>query len=279
MLRTFDHTGFYETRLILLVIGLAVAGYFFYYKRDRRFLILFASGALFQTVMEYALQTQGQRGADYHVMIFGTRLPTFIAPLFQGVTEGGIFAVFAFWFADLRMARPKMKERWPFYALCAVVLGLSVVAGVAARNQAVTSVRPMSNSVSILLVSAIIFISLAIAWQKDDLSTLANFYGGLLLFSFLTYEPLHILGARYIAADVGGQAVQASFPAQILMMFLSHVFESAGGKLHYFMLPFLLGWVRLRERNDGKGRERYSTQHLQDLATRGWRKKSKFTRE
>lgn len=55
-------------------------------------------------------------------------------------------------------------------------------------------------------------------------------------------------------------------------MLLSHLYEAAGGRLHYFIIPLALGLVSLKEREDGVKRERYSTQHLQDLAQRGWRK-------
>ena len=279
VLRTFDHAAYYETRVILMVISLAIAGYFFYYKRDRRFLLMFASGVLFQALMEYALQRQGLRGSNYSFSVFGIRLPGVVGPLFQGLTEGGIVSVFAFWFADLRAAKPTVKEWWPFYGLCALVVGLALAVGFVARGQQPTSVRPMSVSSSILIVAAIIFISLFIAWRKDDLPALANFYGGLLLYALLTFETLHLLGARYIGAPAGNQIVIATMPMQVVMMLLSHVFEFAGGKLHYFMLPFALGLIRLRERDISRSHERYSTQHMQDLVTRGWRKRSKFTQD
>jgi len=113
-----------------------------------------------------------------------------------------------------------------------------------------------------------------IAWRKNDTSSLVSFYAGLLLFAFLNYEPMHALGARYIGIPNGEPFIAAPLIPQIVIMFLSHVFEAAGGKLHYFMLPYALGWIALRERQD-RSRERYSTQHMADLASRGWRKRSK----
>jgi hypothetical protein len=102
----------------------------------------------------------------------------------------------------------------------------------------------------------------------------------LIIFALLNYEPLHLMGARYIGLFVGEQFVRASAGPQTMMMMLSHGFEIAGGRLHYFIIPFLFSLVWLREKSDGQKRERYSTQHLQDLAQRGWRKKSKpFQRE
>lgn len=272
MLRNFDQGGYYETRLILMIISLAIAAYFIYYKKDRRFLLIFASGVLFQTLMEYWLRTV--QGAAPAISLFGATIPAVFGPLIEGVFEGGVVGLFAFWFADLRSARAKRKEWWPFYIFCGVVGALSLVVGIAARGHFVTSARPIFAAPTIFVITVIIFISLMIAWRKDDLSALANFFAGLLLFAILNFEPMHALGVRYIGILNGNPFVAASLPLQIVIMFLSHVFEAAGGKLHYFMLPFAFGLIELRERQD-RNRERYSTQHLQDLASRGWRKRSK----
>lgn len=77
MIRTFDHAGYYETRLILMAISLAVACYFAYYKRDRRFLLMFASGAVLQMIIEYVLQFGGLRSGVHTISIFGARISPF----------------------------------------------------------------------------------------------------------------------------------------------------------------------------------------------------------
>ncbi len=275
ILRATDHAGYYETRLILMAVSLAIAGYFIYYKRDRRYLLMFMSGIISATLMEYVLQISGLRGPGFRLSVFGFTMPKIAGPILQGISEGGAWSVIAFWFADLRSTHTRQKQWLVFSAVCIIVVVLAFVVGVMARNRPVSSIRSMSASMPIFIVTGIIFISLFIAWRKDALSDLANYYGGLLLFAFLNYEPLHLMGARYIGEFSGSQIVPATMPYQIIAMFLSHVFESAGGKLHYFMIPFALGLVSLRGRQDTRPRERYSTQHLQDLAQRGWRKKSK----
>ena len=275
MLRTFDQAGYYETRLILTALGLAIAAYFFYYKRDRRFLIMFLSGALLQMVAEFALQFGGFRGSGYALSIFGMRLPGLIRPVYQGLTEGGTIAVFAFWFADLRTSRAAAKSWLPFTVLCVFVVILSFVAGSLGSGEHITSQRPIFVPHSILAVTAVIFVSLWIAWRKNAVPSLANFFGGLLLFALLNYEPLHLMGVRYIGAQVDGQFTRASTLAQVVVMLLSNIFEAGGGKMHYFILPFALGLVEIEERSPHHRRERYSTQHLQDLTQRGWRKKTK----
>lgn len=280
MIRTFDQTGYYETRLILLAINLAIACYFIYYKRDQRFLVMFASGAILQTIIEYYLQFRGMRGMVHNIEVFGQPMAPFIRPIIQGFTEGGSLAMFAFWFADLRSSQAGIKRWLPLIFVGIIIVALAFVAGsVAPHYNPRSSERPMFASSSIFAVTGVIFFSLYISWRKDALSSLANYYAGILLFAFLNYEPLHAMGARYIGVLSGSQYAPAAMPAQIVVMLLSHLFEAAGGKLHYFIIPFALGLVSLREREDGARRERYSTQHLQDLAQRGWRKKSKpFTR-
>lgn len=276
MIRTFDHAGYYETRLILMAISLAVACYFAYYKRDRRFLLMFASGAVLQMIIEYVLQFGGLRSGVHTISIFGARISPFLGPVIQGFTEGSVVAMFAFWFADLRSSHAKLKRWLPLIALGAVVVVLAFAAGSVARHQPITSARPMFASLSVFAVTTVIFVSLFIAWRKDALPSLANYYAGILVFAILNYEPLHLMGARYIGVmQSGAQFAAAPMPAQAAVMLLSHLYEAAGGRLHYFIIPLALGLVSLKEREDGVKRERYSTQHLQDLAQRGWRKKSK----
>ncbi|MGH9832132.1 MAG: hypothetical protein ACREBD_03240 [Blastocatellia bacterium] len=279
MIRTFDHAGYYETRLILLAINLAIACYFIYYKRDQRFLVMFASGAILQTIIEYTLQFSGLRSNFHSISVFGSPMSPFVGPVIQGFTEGSVIAMFAFWFADLRSSQAGIKRWLPLIVLGVIIVILAFVAGSAAQNRPISSARPMFASRSIFVVTGVIFVSLYISWRKDALSSLANYYAGILLFAFLNYEPLQLMGARYIGVLSGSQYAHAALPAQAVVMLLSHLFEAAGGKLHYFIIPLALGLVSLREREDGARRERYSTQHLQDLAQRGWRKKSKpFTR-
>gem|GEM_PF-1173202 len=279
MIRTFDHAGYYETRLILLAINLAIACYFIYYKRDQRFLVMFASGAILQTIIEYTLQFGGLRNNFHSISVFGSPMSPFVGPVIQGFTEGSAVAMFALWFADLRSSQAGMKRWLPLIFVGIIIVVLAFVAGSAAQNRPISSARPMFASRSIFAVTGVIFVSLYISWRKDALSSLANYYAGILLFAFLNYEPLHLMGARYIGVLSGSQYAHATMPAQAVVMLLSHLFEAAGGKLHYFIIPFALGLVSLTEREDGARRERYSTQHLQDLAQRGWRKKSKpFTR-
>ncbi|MGH9847561.1 MAG: hypothetical protein ACREEM_53405 [Blastocatellia bacterium] len=279
MLRTFDQAGYYETRLILVALSLAIAGYFYYYKRDRRFLVMFFCGAVLQTIAEFALQFGGFRGWSYHLAIFGVTLPGLLSPIYQGLAEGGPLALFAFWFADLRSGRAPAKSWMPFAVLCTVVLLLSVVAGSFRTGGQITSQRPMFVPHSTLAATAIIFVSLWIAWRKNAISALVSFFMGLLLFAFLNYEPLHLLGVRYIGVESAGGFARASAFPQLVMMLLSHIFEASGGKLHYLLFPFAAGLVELKERDTSPPRERYSTQHLQDLAQRGWRKRSKpFTK-
>ncbi len=279
MIRTFDHTGYWETRLILLAINLAIACYFIYYKRDRRFFLMFASGAILQTIIEYTLQFSGLRSNVHSISLFGSPMSHFTGPIIQGITEGSAIAMFAFWFADLRSSQAKLRRWLPLIFLGLVIVVLALAAGSVANNRPISSSRPMFAPISIFAVTTVIFVSLWISWRKDELSALANYYAGILLFAILNYEPLHAMGARYIGAESGEQFVAATMPAQVIVMLLSHLFEAAGGKLHYFIIPLALGLVRLKEKEEGVRRERYSTQHLQDLAQRGWRKKSKpFTR-
>ncbi len=275
MLRNFDQAGYYETRLILMVLSLAVAAYFLHYKQDRRFLLMFGIGVALNVLGKFGVVV-GELNAVAPVRVFGLSLSAVPSLICQGLFEGGIVGLFAFWYADLRSARAKPKDWRPFWGFCAAVVVLSLVAGIISRGHQITWSRPVFAPYLVLVVTAIIFFSLMIAWRKDDISSLASYFAGLLLFVFLNYEPLHLMGARFIGEPALPQPVAAGGMAQFLVMTLSNIFEGAGGKLHYFMLPYALGWIELRERQR-RTHERFSTQHLADLAVRGYRKKAGTT--
>jgi hypothetical protein len=275
MLRNFDQAGYYETRLILMVISLAVAAYFLYYKQDRRFLLMFGIGVAMNVFGKFG-SVVGELNAVAPVRFFGLALSPIPSLIFQGMFEGGIVSLFAFWYADLRSSSAKPKEWRPFWGLSAVIVVMAFVVGIVSRGRQVTWSRAVFAPYLVLVVTVIIFLSLMIAWRKDDLSSLASFFAGLLLFVFLNYEPMHLMGARFIGEPALPQPVAAGGMSQILVMFLSNIFEAAGGKLHYFMLPYALGWVELRER-ERRTRDKVSTQHLADLTVRGYRKKTGTT--
>ena len=275
MLRTFDHSGYYETRLILMVISITVAIYMLYNRKDRRYLLIYLSGILFTTIGEFLLQKNGLRGPGFGISLFGTTMPKAVAPVLMGLIDGGSWALISFWFADLRSSQSEQKKWIPFYIVSLLTLVLSTVAGQVSKNDPVSSSRPLFETLIISVITTIIFVSFIVAWRKDGISQMANYYAGLLVFSMLSLLPLHLLGARYIGIENGLQLAHATTAYQVALSVLSLIFDSAGGRVHFFIIPFALGIVRLMTPEDYRITERYSMQHLQALTQRGWRKKSK----
>lgn len=250
MLRSFDHAGYYETRLILMLIGLTVACFFAARRRDYRYLIMFASGVVFQAWLEYLLQSSGLRGANYSLSVFGVTLPPVIGRIYQGCAEGGILSLTAFWFVDLRAAETKAKSRWwPYLAVCALIVVLAGMVGWIAAGHPITSPRPMFTASGFVRITIFMLASLLLCWWRDGLRYLGYFYLGLVIYVFLTFETLHIVGARYIGVrGADEQVTAASLPVQIVVMFASHLWEVAGGKIHYFAVPFALGLLKFKEK-------------------------------
>lgn len=271
---TYDHAAWYETRLILMLAGLALSLYQLLARRESRYLIIFLSSGLMMGIMEYVLQAGGLRGVDYSFSLFGQRIPASFGPLLQGFLEGGICGLLALWFADLRSSRAAKREWLMWGGVILLVTGLSVLTGRLTGSQPPSSIRPMFAPPPILIITTIIFFSLVVAWRKDALAALANYYAGLLVFAVLSLAPLHLLGAAYIGIADGDGVVRAGAAWQTAMMALSYIYESAGGRLHYFMIPFAFGLVAVRQRSTEEA-ARVSYQHLQSLTERGWRKKSK----
>ncbi|MCG3163023.1 MAG: hypothetical protein JMDDDDMK_04400 [Acidobacteria bacterium] len=252
IVRSFDHAGYYETRLLLLFVGLAVVAYFSLRQRDHRYLVIFASGVLFQGLLEWSLAALGLRGKGYSLSVFGVTLPAAAAILWQGLVEGGILSLMAFWLADLfSFSREQSAHtRRAFYAVCFVIVALASLVGIMARGAPITSPRPMFARLPLLLSAVTLAISLLLISFKGRAGwrALGWFYAGLLVYIALTFEPLHLLGARYVAArSADGQFAPASWLPQIGLMLYSHLYEVAAGKLHYFAAPYVLGLLERRK--------------------------------
>ncbi len=143
MVRTFDHAGYYETRLIMMLVAFGIAIYALRRKGDSRYFVVLATGVFFQGLMEYILQVTGLRGAGYHFSVFGIQMSGVWANLFQGLAEGAIFSLMAFWFVDLKTAGTAALSWKAYVAVYALIVALSSVVGVLARGQPITSPRPM----------------------------------------------------------------------------------------------------------------------------------------
>ncbi len=253
MLRSFDHAGYYETRLILVFATLVLSLWFAERKRDPRYLIMFASGVIFQAWMEYSLQRNSLRGAGYSLSVFGATLPALLRPIFQGFAEGGVLSVMAFWFVDLRTDQSRRRAYTRVYwAVYALIVTLATLVGIMSVNEPITSPRPMFIGSRATIIGIYVGGSILLCWWRGGLKYLGYFYVGLVIYITLTFEPLHILGARYIGVREGEQVVTASFAMQVLIMGLSHLWEVAGGKVHYFAVPFALGLVKIRGGSDGR---------------------------
>jgi hypothetical protein len=245
MVRTFDHAGYYETRLVLAILALVVAAYFLIERRDSRFLVIMLSGVIFQALLEYRLQAAGLRGADYGLSVFGAHLRGWQACVFQGLAEGGILALMSFWFVDAISRTADASARNAYVAACVLIVVLALAVGIMSRGAPITSVRPMFGR-GVWNIAMIAIVSIALCWLAGGLRWLWYYYAGCLIYVFLTFEPLQITGARYIAvARADGGYAAAPTSAQIAVMLYSHLAEVAAAKLHYFAVPFALRLVRL----------------------------------
>ena len=244
MLRSFDHAGYYETRLIMMLAAFGVAWYALRRKGDSRYFVVLASGVFFQGLMEYILQVMGLRGTNYHFSVFGISMAGIWANLFQGLAEGAIFSLMAFWFLDLKTGKNPPSLR-AYEAVYALIVALSVTVGVLSRGQPVTSPRPMLGMSAVWWVVCTAGLAILLCAWKRGLRSLAWFYAGLFIYSVVTFEPLQMLGARYIGVrTAAGGLAPAPLLAQAAMMLYSHLFEVAAQKTHYFAVPFALGWLR-----------------------------------
>ena len=252
MIRSFDHAGYYETRLILLVTVTLLSLFYLVRKGDGNYLAMLLFGALFQGLMELTLKYMGLRGQAYTLSVFGLTLPSSLTWMFQGLTEGGVHAFMGYGFMDvyLNNEREHRRRRSLYIGLLFLVLLFSLFVGLQAGGREITSARPMFKPGPILGMFYITFFTLVIAAFKggETYRYCALFFAGTFIYTLLNLGPLQPMGVRYIGAMLPDGTMQPLSPVkQGLIMLYSHAWEVTGSRFHYFVLPFVLGVVRLRK--------------------------------
>ncbi len=245
ILRNFDAAWYYETRLILAILALGVCIWRLRRHHDSRFLVMFLSGVFWQGANELILQALSLRGPQYRFAVFGHEMSGLAGNLFQGITEGGIFAVMGVWILALRIAPGDRSLRRAYVGMCVVIIVLASVVGVAAHGRDITSARPLFRWDNQIWVWSRVSLGIALTAWRGRFRDLGYFYLGLLIYGIITFETLHVLGARYVGVRaLDGQFSTASPIAQVLVMCWSQLVDIAASKIHYFAVPCALGWIR-----------------------------------
>lgn len=251
LVRSFDFGGYYETRVLLALAALAVALWRLR-EGDRRFLIVFVSGFLFQGLMEYYLAALGQRGAGFGIGLFGLSLSGLPAYLAQGFLEGGALALLGWWFVDLASQRRGRAAWFAYGGFLALVALLALIVAWSSYGAAATSVRPMfmHNTLGLVILAAAI--GLSTLRGLAGLKLLALWGAGVMIYLIWNFAPLQIGGARIIAEGGAEGVVAAGLWDQIWVMGLSFAWEVTAGKLHYIAVPIALGLMAAPDAQKGK---------------------------
>jgi pimeloyl-ACP methyl ester carboxylesterase len=240
MIRLLDHAGYYETRFVLAILAACFAAYAFK-RSDPRFAIAFAFGAVFQTALEWTLQSYGLRG-DYALSVFGTPISGTIATILQGIVEGGPLSLMGYWF--VRVAQRDLNavgSTRAYVAGIVVVFILAAIAAMLAFGSPMSSARPIRFLDPLLLATVLFSIIVSLLRGLAGLRLLGLFFVGVLIYAVATFEVLHVAGVRYIGIGTADNITAAALPAQIGIMLASLAIEISAAKLHYFAVPLVLG--------------------------------------
>ncbi len=242
LVRSFDFGGYYETRLLIALVALAVA---LWRAREGewRFLIVFVSGVVFQGLMEWLLAQWGDRGAGFSIGLLGLTLSGLPAHLTQGLLEGGPLALAGWWFADLVLRRGGRAAWLGYGAFLALVTMLALIVVFASEDAAATSVRPMFAHTAVAIAILGFALGLAALRGRAGLTVLALWSVGVMVYLVWNFAPLQIGGVRIVAQAGGDGVAPAGLWDQVWVMGLSLAWEVTAGKLHYIAVPIALGLI------------------------------------
>lgn len=250
LVRSFDFGGYYETRLLLALAALAVA-LWRWRDGERRYLIVFAAGFVFQGVMEWQLAVLGQRGAGFSIGLFGLTLSGLSAYLAQGFLEGGPLAMAGWWFADLVIQRRRRSAWLAYGAFLALVVLLAIIVVWTSQGAAATSVRPMFVHNALGLGILVLAVALSALRGRAGLQALALWSAGVMVYLVWNFTPLQAGGIRIIALGGADGVAAAGLWDQIWVMGLSYAWEVTAGKLHYIAIPIALGLIAAPKPRNG----------------------------
>jgi len=255
--RTFDHTGFHESRLLLLSLVLLVSLYFLLTRRDYRYLALFFSGAFFQAIIEMAYTYMGFRAPTFSLTVFGAKLADYEAAIFQGATQGPVFSIFGLWFVDLCVNEPRRRQtKEAFLLICLAVLITSGAVAMMAKGRAVTSVRPLFGAHAVGLTMICMAVAAELGLLKENGRRLTFiFYCGLVLFSILHFAPMYLMGTRFF---MGENAAPPPMAPHIVVGLWAHLVDFAAGKVHFFAVPLALGLAEMKRRRPGEDEQHFA---------------------
>jgi hypothetical protein len=252
MVRSFDEAGYFETRVILMMLALAISLFFALKKDDNNYIVIFISATIFFGIVELILFSLGMRAEGWTVTVFGVTIPTFLTWLFQGLGEGAVYGVSGFLFLDMYLKRDDESEfklrRNLFIGLMIVVFICAIIVGILGSSKPITSVRPMFGLVATLYLSLVIIISFVLAKfvaAEGFLKKLGYYLIGSFIFIVINLEPMHILGTRYIGVLNNGNVTYADPVYQVLIMLISYLIEIVIPRAHYLVVPVVLGLIKL----------------------------------
>jgi MFS family permease len=253
MVRSFDEAGYFESRVILMILALAISLFFAFKKEDNNYVVIFISSTIFFGIVELILFSLGMRAEGWTVSVFGLIIPTYLIWLFQGLGEGAIYGVSGFLFLDMYLKRDDESEfklrRNLFLITMGIVFICAIIIGILARNKPITSVRPMFGVVAIIYLSLVIIISLVLAkflCGQGFFKYLGYYLLGSFIFIVVNLEPMHILGARYIGVEqADGKVIYAEPIYQFIIMLYSYIVEITVPRAHYLVVPVVLGLIKL----------------------------------
>jgi MFS family permease len=253
MVRSFDEAGYHETRMVLMILALAISLYFAFKKDDKNYIVMFLSATIFFAFVELIMLIVGLRADAWRISVFGVVVPTYISWLFQGLGEGAIYGVSGFLFLDMFLKRDQESEfklRRNLFLLTMIIVSIcSIIVGILGSNKPITSVRAMFGAITMIYLSIVIVISFGLAkflCRDGFMKKLGYYLIGSFIFIVVNLEPMHFLGTRYIGiVQPGGRVVYADPVYQVLIMLYSYLVEITIPRAHYLVVPVVLGFIKL----------------------------------
>lgn len=240
----------YNTKLIICLVGLALAIYDRVKNKRSDLLIALGLGTLIWSGAEFILQRNDIRELT-QPQLFGMTLPGWSHIPFQGASEGGAMAVFGLFFGD-RLLRGDTRRKTAI--VLAGLMGLILLKGGLVGHfkpgaNEISSVREMFALPAIVYISTMMVVALGFlvkvsgAIRRRSLAMV-----GVLIVICTCFTASQFLeGGRWVTIGEESLRDMPSWPVELGLLTYDVVAEFAAVVFGFYAIPVMLGWIKERK--------------------------------
>jgi hypothetical protein len=253
MIRNGNFGSAFEIKLYITIGAVFICLFDFITRHRKDYFYIFSIGTIIWGTIEFLVQITGIRVIE-QAYLFNLPIPTFIAAILRGTSEGSAIAVMGIAFGDRVQEKSKKNieklEVWlVFIAMILIVVIRSILQSqpVKTIGAEVLSRRDVFTPSALIVLAFLV--GLGIIWlvKTDSHNRRRGYFMLLMMILFSTAWTIAEVYAntRWIEWDIGNGLERAPPIIENLTLIYDIMIEIAFCYLPYLGLPYWFGWIKI----------------------------------